>query len=86
MPLSHTQTPENIAYFTPRSQWGFWTGGKSLRVGLYIRVSTHDQKTLPLQLSAMRDHAKKRNWAVAIEVQDVGSGDWIAGGGRWWIW
>ena len=34
----------------------------------------------------MRGYAKKRNWAVAIEVQDVGSGDWIAGGGRWWIW
>ena len=48
--------------------------GKVLRVGLYARVSTHDQKTLPLQLSAMRDYAKKRNWAVAIEVQGMGSG------------
>ena len=48
--------------------------GKALRAGLYARVSTHDQKTLPLQLSAMRDYAKKRGWAVALEVQDVGSG------------
>ena len=38
------------------------------------RVSTHDQKTLPLQLVAMRDYAEKRGWAVAVEVQDVGSG------------
>ena len=52
----------------------FGQRGKALRVGLYARVSTHDQKTLPLQLSAMRDYAKKRRWAVAVEVQDVGSG------------
>ena len=47
---------------------------KPLRVGLYARVSTHDQKTLPMQLSAMRDYAETRGWAVAVEVQDVGSG------------
>ena len=52
----------------------FGQGGKALRAGLYARVSTHDQKTLPLQFSAMRDYAKKRGWAVAVEVQDVGSG------------
>ncbi len=28
--------------------------------GLYARVSTHDQKTLSLQLLAMRDYAEKR--------------------------
>jgi putative DNA-invertase from lambdoid prophage Rac len=44
------------------------------RVGLYARVSTHDQQTLPMQLSAMREYAKKRNWTVAVEVKDVGSG------------
>ena len=27
-----------------------------------------------MQLAAMRDKAKKRSWAVAVEVQDVGSG------------
>ena len=27
-----------------------------------------------MQLAAMRDNAKKRSWAVAVEVQDVGSG------------
>ena len=39
--------PENTACFDPRSQGGFWTVGKALRAGLYARVSTHDQKTLP---------------------------------------
>ena len=32
-------------------------------------------KTLPMQLSAMRDYAKRRHWAITAEVQDVGSGD-----------
>ena len=58
----------------PDSRRVFGPGAKALRVGLYARVSTHDQKTLPLQLSAMRDYAKKRHWTIAIEVQDVASG------------
>ena len=58
----------------PDSRRVFGPGAKALRVGLYARVSTHDQKTLPLQLSAMRDYAKKRHWTIAIEVQDVAFG------------
>jgi DNA invertase Pin-like site-specific DNA recombinase len=45
-----------------------------MRVGLYARVSTHDQQTLPLQLAAMRDYVAKRGWKTALEVQEVGSG------------
>lgn len=45
-----------------------------MRVGLYARVSTHDQQTLPLQLKAMREYAKKRKWTIAQEVKEVGSG------------
>ena len=44
------------------------------RVGLYARVSTHDQQTLPLQNRAMRDYAARRGWAIVIEVKEVGSG------------
>jgi putative DNA-invertase from lambdoid prophage Rac len=47
---------------------------KSLRVGIYARVSTHDQQTLPMQLEAMRIYADQRGWSVVIEVKDVGSG------------
>jgi putative DNA-invertase from lambdoid prophage Rac len=43
-------------------------------VGLYARVSTHDQQTLPLQLSAMREHAEHRGWNIVMKVEDVGSG------------
>ena len=45
-----------------------------MRAGLYARVSTHDQQTLPLQLAAMRDYVAKRGWKAGLEVQDVGSG------------
>ena len=44
------------------------------RVGLYARVSTHDQKTLPLQMRAMREYATKRGWTIAAQVKEVGSG------------
>ncbi len=45
-----------------------------LRVGLYARVSTHDQQTLPLQNRAMREYAAQRGWIIALQVKEVGSG------------
>lgn len=45
-----------------------------MRVGLYARVSTHDQQTLPMQLSAMRDYVARRGWRAVLTVEDVGSG------------
>lgn len=47
---------------------------KPARVGLYARVSTHDQQTLPMQLTAMRAHAKHRGWAIVAQIKDIGSG------------
>lgn len=47
---------------------------KLVRVGLYARVSTHDQQTLPMQLEALRSYAAQRGWKIAAETQDVGSG------------
>jgi putative DNA-invertase from lambdoid prophage Rac len=47
---------------------------KMFRVGLYARVSTHDQQTLPLQMRAMREYAAKRGWAIAVQIKEVGSG------------
>jgi putative DNA-invertase from lambdoid prophage Rac len=52
----------------------FGQGEKTPRAGLYARVSTHDQQTLPMQLRAMREYARKRKWTVTVEVKDVGSG------------
>ena len=45
-----------------------------MKVGIYARVSTHDQQTLRLQLEAMRKYAKSRKWKITLEVKDVGSG------------
>ena len=59
---------------TPDRKGIFGQGAEALRVGLYARVSTHDQQTLPMQMSAMRDYAKRRRWTIVIEVQDSGSG------------
>src|SRR3984957_17491644 len=48
--------------------------GHPLRVGLYARVSTHDQQTLPLQIRAMREYAARRGWIIVAQIKEVGSG------------
>jgi putative DNA-invertase from lambdoid prophage Rac len=47
---------------------------KMFRVGLYARVSTHDQQTLTLQIRGMREYAMKRGWSIATQIKEVGSG------------
>jgi len=44
------------------------------RAGLYARVSKHDQQTLPLQIRSMREYAANREWTIALQVKEVGSG------------
>lgn len=44
------------------------------KIALYARVSTHDQQTLPMQLSAMRAYAKRNGWQVTLKIEEVGSG------------
>jgi hypothetical protein len=74
---------ERVMHLTmPRSPFGrhgidggFGQGAdENLRVGLYARVSTDDQQTLPLQISAMREYAERRGWNVAMQIEEVGSG------------
>jgi putative DNA-invertase from lambdoid prophage Rac len=47
---------------------------KMLRAGLYARVSTNDQQTLPMQSRAMREFAARRGWTIALQVREVNSG------------
>jgi DNA invertase Pin-like site-specific DNA recombinase len=47
---------------------------KTIRAGLYARVSTQDQQTLPMQNRAMREYAVRRGWTIAMQVKEVGSG------------
>jgi putative DNA-invertase from lambdoid prophage Rac len=44
------------------------------RAGLYARVSTSDQQTIPLQIRALREYAARRSWTIALQVREVGSG------------
>jgi len=45
-----------------------------LRAGLYARVSSNDQQTIPLQIRALREYAARRGWTVAMQVKEIGSG------------
>src|SRR3979409_202288 len=48
---------------------------KMFRAGLYARVSTNDQQTVPLQIRALREYAVRRGWTIALQVKEVGRGD-----------
>ena len=47
---------------------------KMVRAGIYARVSTNDQQTIPLHLRALREYAVRRGWTIAMQVKEVGSG------------
>jgi predicted site-specific integrase-resolvase len=75
--IGHCQVPAKRASKTTKSERVFGQpqkAAKMFRVGLYARVSTHDQQTLPLQVRAMREYATKRGWTIAAQIKEVGSG------------
>jgi len=45
-----------------------------MKMGLYARVSTHDQQTLALQQEAMVAYASQRGGSIVMTVEEVGSG------------
>jgi Resolvase, N terminal domain len=45
-----------------------------MKVGLYARVSTHDQQTLALQCETMAAYVQQRAWEIAVRVEEIGSG------------
>ena len=49
-------------------------GQRIVRAGLYARVSTQEQKTLPMQLRALRTYVRQRGWTIGLQIKDVGSG------------
>src|SRR5450759_4303093 len=44
------------------------------RAGLYARVSTNDQQTIPLQMRALREYVIRRGWTIDLQLKEVGSG------------
>jgi DNA invertase Pin-like site-specific DNA recombinase len=47
---------------------------KMFRAGLYARVSTNDQQTLPMQTRVLREYVARRGWTLAMQIREVGSG------------
>jgi putative DNA-invertase from lambdoid prophage Rac len=45
-----------------------------MKLGLYARVSTHEQQTLTLQRDAMIAYAQQRHGSIVLTVEEVGSG------------
>ena len=45
-----------------------------MRVGIYARVSTGEQQSIPMQLNHLQKYADLRNWKVTMICQEVASG------------
>ena len=78
MAVGRRNTPVKRASKRVRSREVFGHPGKppetTLRAGLYARVSTNDQQTLPMQLRALREYAARRDWTITMQIKEVGSG------------
>jgi predicted site-specific integrase-resolvase len=44
---------------------------RMFRVGLYARVSTNDQQTLPIQSRALREYAVRRGWTITVHIRGI---------------
>ena len=45
-----------------------------MKVGLYTRVSTDEQHTLPMQMDALKQYVERRQWHIVFTVKDIASG------------
>lgn len=45
-----------------------------MKVGIYARVSRHEQQTLPLQIKALKAYVQQRRWQLVWQSKEVGSG------------
>ena len=68
------ESPQNQRVPKSDPRGVFRQGGLTPRVGLYARVSTHDQQTLGMQVDAMIAYIKDRGWTVTKPIKDIGSG------------
>src|SRR2546426_4788370 len=77
MGIGHSEMAEKRASRKPKSPRVFGHSPRRaqtpLRAGLYARVSTRDQQTIPLQTRAMREYATRRGWRIALQVKEIGS-------------
>src|SRR5713101_83671 len=77
MPIGPSEMPVKRAAYNAKNGDLFGQRrrpSKMFRAGLYARVSTNDQQTLPMQSRAMREYAARRGWTIAVNVREIGSG------------
>jgi DNA invertase Pin-like site-specific DNA recombinase len=77
MPEAHSEVSAKLASEKAKSRRVFGQArkpAKVFRAGIYARVSTNDQQTIPLQIRALREYAVRRGWTIAMQVKEVGSG------------
>src|SRR5437867_2620250 len=78
MGIGHSEMAEKRASRKPKSPRVFGHSPRRaqtpLRAGLYARVSTQDQQTIPLQTRAMREYATRRGWRTVLQVKEIGPG------------
>lgn len=74
------KTQKNPRVSTPDLKEVFGQGAKALRVGLYARVSTHEQQTLPQSGRRLLESARRRevdlilnreNYSCKILIQSL---------------
>ena len=77
MPEQHSEMGEKRALEKTKSRKVFGhpphRAKTPFRAGLYARVSTQDQQTIPMQTRALREYATRRGWTIALQVK-IGSG------------
>jgi DNA invertase Pin-like site-specific DNA recombinase len=74
---AHSEVSAKLAAENAKSRRVFGQArkpAKVLRAGIYARVSTSDQQTIPLQIRALGEYVTRRGWTVAMQVKEVGSG------------
>src|SRR5881296_3026424 len=78
MGIGHSEMAEKRASRKPKSPRVFGHSPRRaqtpFRAGLYARVSTQDQQTIPMQTRALREYATRRGWTIALQVKEIGSG------------
>jgi DNA invertase Pin-like site-specific DNA recombinase len=74
MPKIARRSPKKPGLSRSVAREGFGQGERTLRVGLYARVSAAHPHTIPMQLRQMREHAMRRGWRIVLTVREMKSG------------
>jgi DNA invertase Pin-like site-specific DNA recombinase len=74
MTISRSKTPRKRPVSDGPSREGFGQGGARLRAGIYARVSSAHQQSIPMQVRELGAYARRRGWSVVLTEKEIGSG------------